>query len=195
MNQVGDKIIFTWLKPDSKCNETGLLTHRGMIVKDNGDNTFNVLYFDDDRLNRMNIAKNIDRNSIRPLSEIGNELDIINKTYDNLIEEQKKNLKTVSQEEKDKEKAARFESVKQRIIRNCECLLHNDIDEEDFVNRVGEISNLKKQMFSPEKLSCMSDIHRHNGTIKYNIRELDMERKKILERLNGDAIREKWNQL
>jgi hypothetical protein len=183
--KLGDKVIFTWLTSESKSNEAGLLTRIGVIVKDNKDKTFNVLYFED---HFLKVATNINRNYIKPMSELENEKEVIINTYDNLIDKEKSKLKTVSQEEKDQEKITRFNNIKQRIVKNCEWLLHNDIDDEDFVNRVKEISNLKKQLFSPEKLQCINEIHRFNGTIKYNIRELQRERDSLLKRLSNEDI-------
>lgn len=188
--KVGDKVIFTWLTSENKSNEAGLLTRIGVIIKDNKDKTFNVLYFDS---HNLKIATVINRNYIKPITEIDNEKDAIFNTYNNLIEKEKCKLKTVLKEEKDKEKIERFNNIKQRIIRNCEWLLHNDIDDEDFVNRVKEISNLKKQLFSPEKLQCISEIHRYNGTIKYNIKELQRERDSILNRLSDENIMNRLN--
>ena len=188
--KVGEKVIFTWVTYENKANESGLLTRIGVVIKDNKDKTFDVLYFDNAYLK---ITTGIKRNYIKPITELDNEKDEIFNTYNNLIEKEKRKLKTVSQEEKDQEKADRYNNIKQRIIRNCEWLLTKDIDDEDFVNRVKEISNLKKQLFSPEKLSCISEIHRYNGTIKHNIKELIRERDGILNRLSDENVMKKLN--
>lgn len=187
---IGDKVIFTWLTSENKSNEAGLLTRVGVVIKDNKDKTFNILYFDSGNLR---VATGINRNYVKAIYEIDNEKAAIINTYNDLINKEKCKLKTVSQEEKDQEKVARFNNIKQRIVKNCEGLLHNDIDDEDFVNRVKEISNLKKQLFSPEKLQCISEIHRFNGAIKYNIRELERERDSLLKRLSDEDIMRRLN--
>lgn len=192
MIMVGDKVIFSWNNTNDKLNEYDLLTHRGMVVSKNKDNTYSVLYFDDFY---TKIAYNIPSFCIGSISILDEEIEKINERYKYLIDEEKKKLKTVSQVEKDEQRKLVFNNTKQRIIRNCEWLTTKDIDEEDFINRVKEIANLKKQLFSPNKLPCMDEIHKYNGTIKYNIRQLENERNKIIDRLTGEKELEKWNKL
>ena len=187
MSNLGDKVIcdiYSGKQPHTR----ELLTWLGIIVNDNKDNTYHVMYFDE---HRIAIAYNVDEKYILPMEDNEYERARIMVKYDSLIEEEKKKLKTVSQEEKDKEKVERYESIKQRIIRNCEWCINKDLDDEDFVNRVKEIANLKKQLFSPEKLPCINEIHRYNGTIKYNIRELERERDKVLSRISDEEIEKK----
>lgn len=192
MSKVGDKVIFSWNNTNDKSNEYDLLTHRGMVVSKNNDNTYNILYFNGCS---TNISYNVPSFRIDDISMIDEEVEKINERYKYLIDEEKKKLKTVSQVEKDEQRKLVFNNTKQRIIRNCEWLTTKDIDEEDFINRVKEIANLKKQLFSPNKLPCMDEIHKYNGTIKYNIRQLENERNKIIDRLTGEKELEKWNKL
>ena len=187
MPNLGDRVIcdiYSGKQPHTR----ELLTWLGIIINDNKDNTYHVMYFDE---HRIAIAYNVDEKYILPMEDNEYERARIMVKYDSLIEEEKKKLKTVSQEEKDKKKVERYESIKQRIIRNCEWCINKDLDDEDFVNRVKEIANLKKQLFSPEKLPCMNEIHRYNGTIKYNIRELERERDKVLSRISDEEIEKK----
>lgn len=184
MPNLGDKVIFD-IYSGKQPHTRGLLTWLGIIINDNKDNSYHVMYFDD---HRIAIAYNVDCRFILPMEDNEYERSRIIVKYDSLIEEEKKKIKTVSQEEKDKEKVERYESIKQRIIRNCEWCISKDLDDEDFVNRVKEIANLKKQLFSPGKLPCMSEIHKYNGTIKYNIRELERERDKVLKRISDEEI-------
>ena len=184
MPNLGDKVIFD-IYSGKQPHTRGLLTWLGIIINDNKDNSYHVMYFDD---HRIAIAYNVNCRFIIPMEDNEYELSRIMVKYDSLIEEEKKKIKTVSQEEKDKEKVERYESIKQRIIRNCEWCISKDLDDEDFVNRVKEIANLKKQLFSPGKLPCMSEIHKYNGTIKYNIRELERERDKVLKRISDEEI-------
>ena len=184
MPNLGDKVIFD-IHSGKQPHTRGLLTWLGVIINDNKDNSYHVMYFND---HGNAIAYNVDCRFILPMEDNEYERSRIMVKYDSLIEEEKKKLKTVSQEEKDKEKVERYESIKQRIIRNCEWCINKALDDEDFVNRVKEIANLKKQLFSPEKLPCMSEIHKHNGTIKFNIRELEKERDKALKRISDEEI-------
>ena len=189
MFNLGDKVVFD-LHSGKHEDTKGLLTYLGVLIHDNKDNSYHVMYFDDYRLN---IAYDIDCRYILSIEDVEYERTRIITKYESLIKEEKAKLKTVSQEEKDKQKVERYESIKQRIIRNCEWCINRDLDDEDFVNRVKEISNLKKQLFSPEKLPCMNEIHRYNGTIKYNIRELDRERDKVLKRISDEEIEKRFS--
>lgn len=181
---LGDKVVFDLYNGRHE-DTRELLTYLGVLIHDNKDNSYHVMYFDD---YRVGIVYNIDCRYILPIEDVEYERTRIVTKYESLIKEEKAKLKTVSQEEKDKQKVERYESIKQRIIRNCEWCINRDLDDEDFVNRVKEISNLKKQLFSPEKLPCMNEIHRYNGTIKYNIRELERERDKALNRIADEEI-------
>lgn len=183
--KVSEKVIFDKQNGKSECNHRGLLVDFGVIVKVNEDNTYHIMYFDD---YKICLAHNIELRYILPISQVQFERDNIVSKYENLINIEKSKLRTVSQEEKDKEKLERYENIKQRIIRNCEWCINKDLDDEDFINRVKEIANLKKQLFCPERLPCMSEIHKHNGTIKYNIRKLESERNGLLNRLSDEEI-------
>ena len=185
MLNLGDKVVFD-LHSGKHKDTKDLLTYLGVLIYDNKNNSYHIMYFDDDY--GVNIAYDIDYRYILPIEDVEYERTRIITKYEFLIKEEKAKLKTVSQEEKDKQKIERYENIKQRIIRNCEWCINRDLDDEDFVNRVKEISNLKKQLFSPEKLPCMNEIHRYNGTIKYNIRKLERERDKILNRISDETI-------
>ena len=166
---LGDKVVFD-IHNGKHEHTRGLLTYLGVLIHDNKDNSYHVMYFDD---YKIGIAYNIDCRYILTIEDVEYERTRIITKYEYLVKEEKAKLKTVSQEEKDKQKVERYENIKQRIIRNCEWCINRDLDDEDFVNRVKEIVNLKKQLFSPERLPCMNEIHRYNGTVKFNIRELE----------------------
>lgn len=184
---LGDKVVFDI--HNGKHEDTrGVLTYLGVLIHDNKDNSYHVMYFDD---YRVCIAYNIDCRYIIPIEDVEYERTRIITKYESLVKKEKAKLKTVSQEEKDKQKAERYENIKQRIIRNCEWCINRDLDDVDFVNRVKEIANLKKQLFSPERLPCMNEIHRYNGTVKFNIRELERERDKALERISDEEIEQR----
>jgi hypothetical protein len=183
--RLGDKVIFDKSNGNDNFKSKGLLTNFGIIINKNDIDTYHIMYFDDCKIS---IAYYISDDYIKPIEDNTYEQSRIEVYYEKLIEDEKKKLKTVSQEEKDKQKVERYENIKQRIIRNCEWCVTKDLDDEDFVNRVKEIANLKKQLFSPERLPCMNEIHRYNGTIKYNIRELEYERDKLLKQISDEEI-------
>lgn len=188
---LGDKVVFDVHNGNHE-DTKGLLTHLGVIIHDNKDNSYHVMYFGD---YWIGIAYDIDCRYILPIEDIECARKRVVTKYESLIKEEKAKLKTVSQVEKDKGKVERYESIKQRIIKNCEWCINRDLDDEDFVNRIKEISNLKKQLFSPEKLPCMNEIHRYNGTIKYNIRELEAERDKVLKRISDEEIEKRLSKI
>lgn len=191
MPNLGDKVICDIHNGKNEYTR-GLLTYLGIVIGDNNNGFYNIMYFDE---HKISIAYSIDHRYIIPIEDNKCERVRIMNRYENLIEEEKKKLKTVSQEEKDKEKVERYENIKQRIIRNCEWCINKDLDDEDFINRVKEIANLKKQLFAPEKLSCISKIHKYNGAIKYNIRELFKERDKMLQRISDEEIQMRLSKL
>ena len=183
----GDRVVFDIHNGQrDDFNFKGLSTYVGVIITDHKDNTYDVLYYTD---YGYNVVFNITDDNILPISEIEYEKTRIIVHYENLIKEEKLKLKTVIQEEKDREKAKRYNDIKYRIIKNCEWCIQSDLYDEDFINRVKEIANLKKQLFSPDKLPCISEIHRYNGTIKYKIRELEREKNNILDRLSDEKIK------
>jgi hypothetical protein len=179
----GNKVIFD--KLNGNYDSKGLLTNLGVIINNNENGTYHIMYFD---YYKNPIAYSISEKYISFAYNNNIEQSRIKSCYEKLIEAEKKKLKTVSQEEKDKQKAERYENIKQRIIRNCEWCINKDLDDEDFINRVKEIANLKKQLFSPEKLPCISEIHRYNGTIKYNIRQLEEERNRLINQISDEEI-------
>lgn len=185
---VGDRVIFDFYNGNHE-GTRGLLTWLGILIHDNKDNSYHVMYYDD---YKINVAYSVDYHYMIPIEEVESERERIKIKYDSLIKAEKNRLKTVSQEEKDKQKVERYESIKQRIIRNCEWCISKDLDDEDFVNRVKEIANLKKQLFAPEKLPILSEIHRYNGTIKYNIRKLEEERDRALTRISDKEIEKRY---
>lgn len=180
---VGDKVILNM--SNSEIGNPRL----GIIINENKDNTYHVMYFDD---YYINITYSIDYNYIIPLKNVRCERNRIAVVYEKLIEEEKKKLKKVSQEEKDEQKVERYKDIKRRIIRNCERCINKDLDDEDFISRIKEIANLKKQLFSPEKLPIINEIHKYNGTIKYNIRKLEQERNRILNRISDEEIERRF---
>lgn len=181
----GDKVIID--VHNGRHEETyGLKTHFGIILSVN-DGSYNVLYFDTNRYNGYtNIAYYIMPENISLAEDNQFEISKIITVYNELIEEKKKELKTVSQEEKDVQKRERYENIKYRIMKNCEYCINKDLDDHDFVNRVKEIANLKKQLFSPEQLPCISETHKYNGIIKYRIRKLEEERNKLVRRISDE---------
>lgn len=179
--QEGDFVLFNI--DGEKDYMKGLLTHIGIVSsKGLGTYGYNIICWED---NNYKFYKGVDELKVRHVSEVLREIEKVKERFNEVLEFEKSKLKKVSQFEKDEEKIAKFEDVKKRILANCERMLCRDLDEEDFANRVKEIAQLKKQLYSNEKLSCVSDARKHNGVVKYNIRLIEEVRDKILKRLNS----------
>ncbi|MCD7996501.1 MAG: hypothetical protein LUH21_04625 [Clostridiales bacterium] len=186
--KIGDRVIFTW--SNAECG--GIPFRLGLIINVSQNGTYSILYKDD---YRFNVSKepgvgeySYDGFKVRIIDDIEQVRNEIIEYYEKAITHKKSELKTVSDEEKDKQKLERYLDIKNRIIRNCEWLIKTDLDDEDFINRVKEISNLKKQLFSPDKLPVTNEVHKYNGTIKYEIRGLQSELKKRLDGLAYESI-------
>jgi hypothetical protein len=182
--ELGEKVLFTWLDGGQGCNLTGLKTNLGVIVGENNDGTYTILYYTGHSFSK---CKNVKRENICNVTERDTVINDINNRYEPLLLQKKSQLKTVSIEEKDKEKRDWYENIKQRIMVNAERMLKNDLDDDDFLNRLKELSNLKKQLFTNE-LNCVSAIHRYNGTIKYEYRQLENEMNKLIDGISDKNI-------
>lgn len=137
--------------------------------------------------------------SFHTLSGVGNEsLTNINEVdnlrvktdiyFNNMLKNKLKELREISLEDKEQEQIARYNDIKKRIIANCNAIVDYTITEEEFVNRTKELASLKKQLFSPEKLECVSLIHKHNGKIKYEYKKIKENYKKALDSISEDEI-------
>jgi len=184
MFKTGDKVLFNWYNENYTGIDKDIRSKVGIILKVNNNDYFTILEFDD---YKTNILSNIPHKNVCSIDDIEIVRTKIYYTYDKLLADEKSKLKSISQIEKDKEKLENFNNIKYRIIRNCEWLIKSDLDDEDFINRVKEISNLKKQLFN-QKLECVDEIRRYNGTIKYNYREIERERNKLLKCISNETI-------
>lgn len=109
--------------------------------------------------------------------------------YEKLIQEEKLKIRTVTKEDKEQEIKENYDSVMKVILTNCERLLKAE-DETERWNRLREITNLKKQLYSGECLGNLADeVHRANGRVKYNIKCLQDNMSKDIAELQDDWIK------
>ena len=99
---------------------------------------------------------------------------------------------TISQKEKDEEKIRKYNDIKNRIRKNCEWLINEDLDDEDFIDRIKEISRLKKQLFSIDLSDCVYRVRKHNGIIKYKIKQLEEDMVIVLSRISDEKIKREF---
>lgn len=180
---VGDKIIFD--RGDVHNKDCFL----GIIIRKNQDLTYHVLYFDD---YEKVIDYNVKCQCITSLEDIEHVRCEIEAFYDGLIKIEKAKLMTISQKEKDKEKIRKYNDIKNRIRKNCEWLINEDLDDEDFIDRIKEISRLKKQLFSIDLSDCVYRVRKHNGIIKYKIKQLEEDMVIVLSRISDEKIKREF---
>lgn len=95
-------------------------------------------------------------------------------------------IRKPTQEEKDTEKIKKYEKLKQQIIATAKNLI-NCKDDCDFENKLKAITDMEKKIFSI-KLDCASDIRKENGKIKYEIRQTEAMRDRLLKEISEEHI-------
>jgi len=183
MFKAGDKVLFNYYNESYTGTDKDIKSKIGIILY-NHNNYYTILQFDD---YKTNIIRNVKLENICSIDDIEIVKTKIYYIYDKLLANEKLKLKFISQVEKDEEKLQSYNSIKYRIIKNCEWLIKSDLDDEDFINRVKEIANLKKQLFT-QRLECVDEIHKYNGTIKFNYKKIENERNKLLKCISDETI-------
>lgn len=120
-------------------------------------------------------------NNILKKSDANIAMRLIESSYDKLIKDETAKIKTLSEFDKQQINKEKYNDIKKRILVNCECCLNDCIDDVDLINRIKEISRLKNQLLNKDYSYVISQIHRYNGTIKYNIKQLEIQKRKALE--------------
>lgn len=134
----------------------------------------------------------VNDNVVHPIEDLVAVRDNINAFYDEMINAEASKLKSVTPEMKEqelKELKERYTRIKPDILVNCKAMLETDIDDDDFLNRLAELQKLRNQLYRPNsRLECVSKTRKQNGTVKYNIRELRIERDKVLKEIDEDTL-------
>lgn len=128
-------------------------------------------------------------NVVHPIEELETIRGNLTAFYNDLINTEALKLASVTSEMKEQELRERYLRIKHDIIANCKVMLEAGIDDDDFLNRLAELQKLRNQLYRPSLgLECISKVRKHNGTVKYNIRELKIERDKVLREIDEDAL-------
>lgn len=128
-------------------------------------------------------------NVVHPIEDLVAIRDNIHAFYDDMINAEASKLTAVTSEMKEQELKERFTRIKHDILVNCKAMLSTDIDDDDFLNRLAELQKLRNQLYRPNSgLECVSKVRKQNGTVKYNIRELRIERDKVLKEIDEDTF-------
>lgn len=120
-------------------------------------------------------------NNILKKSDANIAMKLIESSYDKLIKDEIAKIKTLSEFDKKQIDKEKYNDIKKRILVNCERCLNDCIDDVDLINRIKEISRLKNQLLNKDYNDVISQIHKYNGTIKYNIKQLEIQKRKALE--------------
>lgn len=146
--------------------------------------------FDSRKQNFDGILKiNVSDNVVHPIEDLVAIRDTINAFYDDMINAEASKLKSVTSEMKEQELKERYTRIKHDVLVNCKAMLETDIDDDDFLNRLAELQKLRNQLYRPNSgLECVSKTRKQNGTVKYNIRELRIERDKVLKEIDEDTL-------
>lgn len=120
-------------------------------------------------------------NNILRKSNVNIAMKLIESSYDKLIKDETAKIKTLSEFDKQQINKEKYNDIKKRILINCERCLNDCIDDVDLINRIKEISRLKNQLLNKDYSDVISQIHKYNGAIKYNIKQLEIQKRKALE--------------
>ena len=110
------------------------------------------------------------------LSPDANKRDLIS-FVNQVIDNEKKNLRELTSEEKDQLRIDEFHRIKDKINATAKHMIESEYDA-DFVNKLKEINRLHKMLFSI-KVSDLDNVHKHNGAVKSKIRKLEQLRDSV----------------
>lgn len=173
MFKIGDKVFF------STGTYEKLKIYLGIII-DIKDEKYATLH------RPYNSVYLIEEKYIESLTNIEKVKQDIIDHYTPKIEELKGKLKKVSAEEKRQERLDKYNSIRSRILKNCERILVC-IDDDEFENRLKEINDLKKQLHTID-LECGDIIRKANGEIKYNIKNIEKQMNSHLFGVSEESI-------
>lgn len=175
---IGDVVVY------NATNDIKPLFYFGYVIgKDNL--SYHVLSF----IEHSYTIRYIDNtNNILKKSDINIAMKLIESSYDKLIKDEVAKIKTLSEFDKKQINKEKYNDIKKRILVNCESCLNDCINDVDLINRIKEISRLKNQLLNKDYSDVKSQIHRYNGTIKYNIKRLETQKRKALELISNDEF-------
>lgn len=125
------------------------------------------------------------------LDEVAVARNEVHTFYGKKLEEESAKLASVTSEMKEQEVLERYKRIKHDVLANCKVMLDPTTDDEDFLNRLAEVQKLRNQLYKPEsRLECVIKIRKQNGTVKYNIRQLKIERDKVLSEISEEVVKD-----
>lgn len=110
--------------------------------------------------------------------------NMVNEYYDNKVSKLTTKLKSEKYEDYKQERdAEKHHQIMKTAHNMVEDYQNGDIDE--FINRLKVICQLKKELYS-EKIPQIPEARKFNGTIKYQIKEINRERDGVIYSLTKD---------
>lgn len=103
--------------------------------------------------------------------------------YSKQIEELKSQLKPISRSFYSEELSEDYKNIREQIINTCLNMSH-DLDDTEFENKLKAICIKKTNLFE-RKCTKVDEARKHNGEVKYRIRELENSLKRQLETLDN----------
>lgn len=113
-------------------------------------------------------------------------VDTIKHYYENQIEIMKTQLKPISRSFYEEELNNEYKDIREQIINTCLNMSH-DLDDTEFENKLKAICIKKNNLFS-RKCEEVNEARKHNGEVKYRIKELENALKYQLNTLD-DGIK------
>lgn len=185
--EIGQRVVLCGVVGTNK--KQGYIAKLGIVL--NVSPTMILLnVFDSRKQNFEGLVKSdVPSKVVYPIEELEMIRGTLTAFYNDLINTEAFKLASVTSEMKEQELRERYLRIKHDIIANCKVMLEADIDDDDFLNRLAELQKLRNQLYRPNSgLECVSKIRKQNGTVKYNIRELKIERDKVLKEIDEDAL-------
>lgn len=168
-----------------KVKEDGLQQNLGMVLKKKEDNTYVILS------SKNSVQKEIKEEWVIAVENVEKVREEIKQHYDVKIAEIKKQLRVVTEEEKEIEKTEKYDKLKEQIMNTARHMLESD-NNDTFENKLRAIADLKKALFSIE-LESGAEIRKQNGRVKYTIKTIEVERDVILRGISDESIEKVFN--
>jgi hypothetical protein len=169
--KTGDVVLFSLAGE----NEVKLYNEVGVVIK------INEQYISIFKLHNSIRKVNID--NIRPFSDLDKCIKEIEDNYNDSISKYEAKIKSVKNSDYQKEYIDKYYNIKNQIINTAKNMIEIDENnDDDFENKLKAICQKKKDLFS---ITCdgIDEARKHNGEMKYYIKDLTNKRDRMIEDL------------
>lgn len=158
-----------------------------MNIQDSID-SFSRVYVSDD-LSRVYMVQGNSISELRRITElhsIEEACHIIECHYDNKKEELSNLLKSEKAVDYQGEAQERYNNIKIQIKNTAKNMIETDCDIE-FENKLKTICQLKKSIYN-DKNQDIVNARKHNGSIKYKIKDMEKQKQFLLNKIKTETI-------